>query len=105
MSWPENADGDVLREMQQAGFKFSKPCLIDFNIDFEEWPPTEAAVRILERQYPSVKIYEPTSESEGYIQLQLFELLSYGLVVKTQEYVTELMAPYGGTCESWGVLY
>lgn len=105
MNWPNDADGDVLRRMQGSGFDFTKPCLIDFNVDFQDWPPSEAAVRILEREYPSTKVYEPTSEDEGYVQFQVFELLSYELVIKTQEYVTGLVASYGGICESWGVLH
>ena len=105
MNWPNDADGDVLRRMQKSGFDFSKPCLIDFDVDFKEWPPNEAALRILEREYPSTMVYESTEENKGYIEFQMFELLSYELVIRTQEYVTKLMKPFGGVCESWGVLH
>ena len=103
--WPQDADGDVLRRMHSAGFDFSKPCLIDFNVDFENWPPSEDAIQTLELQYPSAKVYSPVSGESGHIQFQLFELLSYRLVVETQEHVSTLMAPYGGSCESWGILH
>ena len=105
MNWPNDADGDVLRRMKQADFDFGKPCTIDFNVDFDEWPPSEAAIHTLKREYQSAKVFEPTSEDEGYIQFQLHELLTYELVVGTQEHVTAMMEPYGGRCESWGVLH
>jgi len=35
MSWPTDADGDVLRRLQNGGFDFSKPTLIDFNVTYE----------------------------------------------------------------------
>ena len=35
MTWPSDADGDVLRRLEQSGFHFSKSTLIDFNVDFQ----------------------------------------------------------------------
>lgn len=29
LSWPADADGDVLRRLQSGGFDFSEPCTID----------------------------------------------------------------------------
>ena len=39
MSWPETADGDVFRRLQSSQFDFSSLREIDFNVDFEHWPP------------------------------------------------------------------
>lgn len=104
MNWPNDADGDVLRSLQESGFDFSKPCLIDFNVDFEQWPPPPEAIRLLSREYPSTKVYEPQGEDRGYVLLQIYERLTYDLVVQTQAYVSEVMAPFNGECASWGVL-
>jgi hypothetical protein len=103
--WPQDADGDVLRRMHQAGFDFQKPCLIDFNVDFRNWPPEQDAIRAMKLQFPSTMIYQPNSQDPGYIQFQMLELLTYYLVIRIQDQVTEMMAPYGGLCESWGVLH
>ena len=103
--WPNDADGDVLRRMKQKGFDFSKPHLIDFNVDFEDWPPADEAVEWLKREYPSSIVHPPTEEMNGYVQFQVFERLSYELVAGTQSYVTEKMSKFGGYCESWGVLH
>ena len=103
MNWPTDADGDVLRRLQEGGFDFSKPCLIDFNVDFSEWPPSQQAVRLLSGTYPSVKVYEPDGDGAGYIQFQIYAPLTYELVMRIQATTTELMAPFNGECVSWGV--
>jgi regulator of ribonuclease activity B len=104
-NWPNDADGDVLRSMEESGFDFSMPCLIDFNVDFENWPPSPEAMRLLSREYPSAKIYDPEGDSAGYVLIQVHALLTYELVIRTQAYVSELMAPFKGECVSWGVLH
>src|SRR5690348_13966120 len=88
MNWPTDADGDVLRRMERGGFDFTKPCLIDFNVDFEAWPPPDEAIAILSKEFPSVVVYQPSDSGDGYIQIQLFEMLSYELVVRIQSEVT-----------------
>ena len=105
MNWPNDADGDVFRRLQQSNFDFGKRYLIDFDVDFEDWPPQLGAIELLKREYPSVKIYEPSLEDGGYIQFQVYEFVSYDLVVRIQEHITELMRPYCGVCESWGILH
>lgn len=105
MDWPNDADGDVLGRMKSRGFDFSKSYLVDFNVDFSTWPPSDAAMEILRREYPSTKVYEPSDGGDGYVQFQVYEKVSYGLVTKIQAYVSDLMRPYGGVCDSWGVLH
>jgi hypothetical protein len=103
MNWPNDADGDVLRRLEDSGFDFSKPCLIDFNVDFRNWPPSPSAVSLLSREYPSLKMYEP-GEFRGYLLVQVFALMTYELVTGVQESISDAMAPFGGRCDSWGVL-
>ena len=105
MNWPSDADGDVLRSIAAAGFDFSKPCLVDFNVDFEQWPPPAEALRLLSLEYPSAISYEPEGDGAGYVLIQVYALLTYDLVIRTQTYVSELMAPFKGECISWGVLH
>jgi len=104
MSWPNDADGDVLRKLKEGGFDFSQPTLIDFEVDFKTWPPSPTALATLSRLYPSLKVYEPDDEHDGYLHFQLYALVTYELVTNIQSEVTELMAPFGGECCSWGIL-
>jgi len=104
VQWPNDADGDVLRRMKARGFDFAQPCLIDFNVDFDNWPPPAVAMKWLEHQFPSSKAY-PSTDGGGYVQFQIYGNLTYELVVTTQRVVSEELAGFGGVCESWGVLH
>lgn len=99
-----DADGDVLQRMQDSGFDFSQKCVIDFNVDFEAWPPSPAAIEMLRRTYPSTVVYEPDAKDPGYLQFQVYDFVTHKLVTRVQAEVTNLMAPFGGECVSWGVL-
>ena len=104
MTWPEDADGDVLRRIDERGFDFSKPHTIDFNIDFADWPPATEAIAIVRRRYPEAVVYEPQDGYPGYILFQVCDLVSYELVIRIQREVSALVAPFDGCCESWGVM-
>ena len=41
MRSPDEKTADVLRQMEQHGFDFSKETLVKFSVAFEEWPPSE----------------------------------------------------------------
>ena len=62
------------------------------------------AVNMLARQYPDLEIHEPEGEFAGDITFQVSDLVTYELVMRIQREVTTLMVPFGGRCESWGVL-
>lgn len=83
---------------------------IDFNIDFDHWPPTIDETKEIKNLYPECVFYDPVQEDIeegnfiGYVQFQIVVKLTYELVMKTQESVTSQMKQYGGWCESWGVM-
>ena len=103
-NWPKDADGDVFRRLEASGFNFELAHNIDFNIDFETWPPSPDFINTLQNQYPNVEMFEPDNSGSGYVLFVIKSKLTYELVMFIQHSVTELAAPYGGVCESWGVL-
>jgi hypothetical protein len=103
--WPNDADGDVMRLLQSRGLDFDEPTDIDFNVDFEAWPPAEKFMYTLRAQYSLVKMYPPDSTGNGYVLFVVNAALTYELVMFIQLAVSELASPYGGICESWGVLH
>lgn len=103
--WPVDADGDVLRRMARSGFDFDRPWSIDFNVDFDHWPPPPDALARLTREFPSAVVYEPSDGGGGYVQFQVHAHVTYALVTQIQAEVSLWMAPCGGVCESWGVLH
>jgi hypothetical protein len=56
MNWPNDADGDVMRRLQSSGFSFDREAEIDFNIDFDQWPPDPSLIGILQNELPSAKV-------------------------------------------------
>lgn len=104
MAFPDDVDGDVLRRLEQSGFDFSKEVLIDFNVDFESWPPPADAIALLSAEYPSTKVYGPEDGEQGCVHFQVYGRVSHDLVCTIQKYVAGLMAPFHGSCDSWGVL-
>ena len=104
MSWPNDADGDVFRRLEADGFDFGKPHTVEYNVDFEHWPQDNNALEILRRQYRSVEVYEPDGDYKGYVQFRVWGPVTYEGVMGIQRRITLAMQPYGGVCESWGVL-
>lgn len=106
MPWPNDADGDVFRRLESHGFDFTKEYDVDFNVDFDDWPPPAESVNLLKSKYNNVEIVEPenTESGNGYTTFQIRAKVTYELVTKTQKEVTQAMNKYRGWCESWGVL-
>jgi Regulator of ribonuclease activity B len=101
---PPDVDREALEKLRENGFDFSKSRLIDFTVDFKSWPPHHGAMRLLQQDYPSVAFCTIEESQAGYLEFQVYALVSYELVTNTQRYVTELMAPYHGACSSWSVV-
>jgi hypothetical protein len=102
--WPDDADGGVFRRLAEHGFDFSKPYSVDYNVDFDSWPPQQAAIDLLDSLHGPVAIYNPDESGDGYIQFQIHAPVTYEGVVAVQRKVSAEMEPYGGVCESWGVM-
>jgi hypothetical protein len=77
--------------------------VIDFKVYFEAWPAHTDAMLRLAREYTSVSSCRTDDDFGGYLEFQVYALLTYELVTNTMSYVTEIMSPYRGTCLSWGV--
>ena len=100
MNWPQDADGDVMRRLSAAGFDFDKPTFVDFNVDFEDWPPDELALAAISNAFPDCTI----TEKDDYVLVQITSIVSYEVVTSVQERLSALTANYGGRCDSWGLM-
>ena len=102
--WPDDADGSVFRRLVEHDFDFSKPHSVDYNVDFESWPPAQGAIELLDSLYGPVTLYDPDEHGDSYIQFQIHAPVTYEGVTAVQRKVSAAMEPYGGVCESWGVM-
>ena len=103
VKFPNDVDGDVLRSMEANGIKFDVEHVIDFNIDLKEWPPSPELISKLSEVYKDLEVIEPDGKFGGYILFHLKDLVTHDLVIRVQEEATNIAAPFGGVCESWGV--
>lgn len=101
MDWPDDADGDLMRHLQGGGFDFARAAEIDFNIDFDDWPPDSSIIPVLRSEFPGAEI---TAEEE-WVTVKLTAFVTYPFVVAMQADLTRIAAAYGGRCESWGILW
>jgi hypothetical protein len=104
-NWPNDADGDVFRRLNAKGFDFSRSHIIDFNVDFDQWPPSKKAISAITNAFPEVRMYDDSESGGGYMIFNLSCVLTYELVMETQAKATALVAEYGGRCETWGILH
>ena len=104
-AWPDDADGDVFRRLAEAGFDFGKSWVVDFNVDFASWPPPEAALELLRSMYGNLAAHPPEQGSPGYVLFQVVGPVSYEGVTSVQRHASSAMQPFGGVCESWGVMH
>ena len=102
--WPNDVDGDVFRRMEESAFDFSQYYLIDFNVDFEAWPPSSEALAVIRHRYPDAVLRPPEAGDSGHVQFQVRALVTYDFVMRIQREMSDLMADFGGRCESWGVM-
>lgn len=103
MDWPNDADGDVFRRLADDRFDFSTAHVVDFVIDFSDSPPAEAVAR-LRQTYPTATLCDHTEYGPKSLLFQIQAVVTYELVTATQEALTKLLRPFGGVCNSWGVL-
>ena len=103
--WPDDADGGVFRRLATVGFDFSQDWSVDYNVDFESWPPADEALELLRTVYGNLSLYPPDEHGAGYVQFQVVGPVTYEGVTSIQRRVSASMLPFGGTCESWGVMH
>ena len=105
MSWPTDADGDVFRALEADGFDFSNRYAVDYIVDFDNWPPAPAALEVLRSQYGSIQVFDPGEDGDGYVLFKVNGPVTYEGVTSVQRRASSAMQPFGGICESWGVMH
>jgi len=104
VNWPNDADGDVFRRLVEHNFDFSVEHVVDYNVDFDPWPPPTEALNVLAAAFGPVSAFPPDNDFGGYVLFQVRGRLTYEKVCDIQKRASNLVREYGGVCESWGVL-
>ena len=104
MAWPGDVDGDVFRRLEANGFDFSSRHWVDFNIDLENRPPWDGVIQQVQTQFPDADVTIEGGDGREYLLVRLFDSLTYEFVLRIQDELSKIAAPFGGCCDSWGVL-
>jgi hypothetical protein len=99
--YPDDDDGEVLRQVAAAGADMSKPMRIDFTIDV---PDGERARSLAERI--AALGYEPSvfvDDESGAISLYCARVMlaTHEGVVAAQAELNSLCIPFGAECDGW----
>ncbi|MGA2776092.1 MAG: ribonuclease E inhibitor RraB [Steroidobacteraceae bacterium] len=99
--FPNDADGDSLRRVQDSGSDLSSPMSIDFTII----APNEHAARTIADLVSAQGLDPSISDNEGKstwsVYCSKFMLATYDGVVAVQAQLNEIAARYGGRCDGW----
>jgi hypothetical protein len=102
INYPNDADGDALRQVLSEGADMSRPMVIDFSVEARD---QQTALRIAELVSahgfdPSVSADDEDGTWSIYCAKSM--LATYEGVVSIQDQLNELLNPLGGICDGWG---
>jgi hypothetical protein len=103
--FPDDATGEVLRDMQAHGVDFAVPHRVEFVLLFEKSEPARRCAQAIERQGGYKVVVRANDTAGGFdVQADREMLLSYDAITQVEAELGELAAQFGGHSDGWGVL-
>lgn len=100
-TFPDDADGDVLRALQEKNFDFGSEHSVDFYIDFGEHPNHASVEKSVRIELPSAQC---EWENDKCLVVSIAMRVTHHGIVDTQKVLSRSVADVGGWCETWGVM-
>lgn len=110
ISYPDDADGDVLRAMAESGVDMAQPLTIEFVID----APSEQHAKAIEKDlaaagHPAVADYEDGDEEEGIdpgwvVSVELQMVPDYQRIIDLQDELNRIASAHDGQVDGWGAM-
>lgn len=101
-SYPNDADGDALRNVAESGADMSSPMVIDFSVEVADERTARRVAEVVAAHGfdPSISEHDDSDSWSVYCSKSM--LATYDGVIAVQVELNELVSPYGGSCEGWG---
>lgn len=99
--YPNDADGDALRNVVESGADMSLPMVIDFAVAVADERTARSVAELVVAHGFDPSISEDDSGSWS-VYCSKSMLATYDGVVSVQAQLNELLSPHGGSCDSWG---
>ena len=98
--FPDDADGQVLRNLADDGVDLSKPRTVDFTI---EAPDLDTARSLIERIAVAGYIPRLYVDEQGSVSLYcaVDMILTYDAVIERQVQLNAICIPVGAECDGW----
>jgi hypothetical protein len=104
MQFPDDANGDLLKEVQAAGLDLSQPREIDFFHLFDAEQPAAAMVEAVRSSVPAVGIVveEQPKRGEWQICTTVVMVPNYDNVTGMERQLDAIAKRFGGRGDGWG---
>jgi hypothetical protein len=101
-SYPNDADGDALRNVEESGADMSRPMIIDFSVEVPDERTARRVAEIVAAHGFDPSISEDDDSGSWSVYCSKSMLATYEGVVAVQVELNELLSPHGGICDGWG---
>jgi hypothetical protein len=100
--YPNDADGDELRNVAESGADMSRPMVIDFSVEVPDERTARRVAQVVETHGFDPSISEDDDTGSWSVHCSKSMLATYEGVVAVQAWLNDLLSPHGGVCDGWG---
>lgn len=100
--YPDDEDGNALRNIAQSGSDMSRPMVMDFAIDASSKAIALACLAAIEDAGFDGELYQDEDDQRWAVYVAIRMIADYDGIVRTQKILGELVAEHGGTPDGWG---
>jgi regulator of RNase E activity RraB len=101
-SYPNDADGDALRNVVESGADMSSPMVIDFSVEVADESTARRVAAVVAARGFDPSISEADDSASWSVHCSKSMLATYEGVVAVQAELNELLSSYGAICDGWG---
>ena len=102
--YPDDDDGDALRQVEAAGADMLKPMTIEYSIAAPSLANAEQLCRLIAPRGYDPRIYVDDEDRSVSIYCGRRMLATYAGVVSCQAELNRLCEPFGAQCDGWGTM-
>ena len=100
-SYPDDADGDALRAVEESGANMLRPMSVEFSISAPDIESARSIAEIVSEHGFSPDIYIDDEDHSVSVYCARAMLATYSCVVSAQNELNGLCEPFGGECDGW----
>ena len=100
--YPNDSDGDVLRQVESLGNDMSASMLIDFPVVVPDEIQANAFAAVAAELGYRVELYEHEDDSTWDVTCSVEMVPIYEELLRIQNELTEAAQPFGGYSDGWG---